>query len=120
MAIAMYLGEGIGLAAPQIGDDRRIVLVDPSNGDSAAALRVMVNPVILVSSPEKASEKEGCLSLPGSEVFVSRPIAIEVQYQTITGEVRHEAMSGLVARITQHEIDHLNGITLLKHKRKRK
>lgn len=111
----MHAGEGIGLAAPQVGDLRRVVIIDPTGGADASALRVMVNPFIEYSSPEKLLGGEGCLSLPGVNIIVSRSSLINVKYQTIEGVPTSDLLSGLEARIAQHEIDHINGITLMKY-----
>lgn len=120
MAEIMYVGKGVGLAAPQVGNLRRIVIVDPSNGDSALAMRTMVNPVIEFFSPEKVLGGEGCLSIPGVEVIIARSSLINVKFQNIDGTTSVELLSGLEARIVQHEIDHLNGITLLNHVNRKK
>jgi peptide deformylase len=116
----MYVKNGIGLAAPQLGDLRRIIVIDPSNGQSVASLRVMINPVIIFASSDKEVASEGCLSLPGTKVNVSRSKLIDVKYVDLDGRSINTVLSGLSARITQHEIDHINGVTLLDHIIKRK
>lgn len=113
MAEAMYAGNGVGIAAPQVGVSRRLVIVDPSAGSSASAMRVMVNPTIGFLSPEKDLGAEGCLSLPGLKVSVLRSKLINMKYFDLEGVAKTAILSNLEARIAQHEIDHLDGITLL-------
>ena len=114
MTDVMYTSEGVGLAAPQVGIMKRIVLVDASGGMSENDLVVLVNPKIVWSSLELEEGSEGCLSLPGINVPIVRSIACHVEYHDITS---HNTLSlkctGLKARIVQHEIDHLDGITLV-------
>lgn len=116
----MYVHNGVGLAAPQIGVLERFVLVDPTAGESARSLKVMINPVIDYRSVETTADLEGCLSLPGTEVMVVRPSVINVSYTNLDGYQIKEIMVGREARIAQHEIDHLDGITLLQRVSKRK
>lgn len=113
MLEVMYAEHGVGLAAPQVSDLRRIVLVDPSGGENAASLRVMINPVIEFASPDKDVASEGCLSLPGINVQVARSKLISVKYVSANNTPAHALLNGQSARIAQHEIDHINGITLL-------
>ena len=115
----MYAGDGVGLAAPQIGMLERFVLVDPSAGEDASALRVMINPKVTWSSTETAVEVEGCLSLPGVHVPVVRPATINVSYTTLEGTEANVLMTGNEARIAQHEIDHLDGVTLLQRAKRK-
>jgi peptide deformylase len=102
---------GIGLAAPQIGLGKRLIIalemkdVDDSNAESVA----LVNPRVLSRSSELWSYEEGCLSIPGVTASILRPLAIEVEYQDFDGETHRMAAQGMFARIIQHEIDHLDG-----------
>lgn len=109
MVETMTLDEGVGLAAPQVGVSRRIAVVnpDPYNPDTLLAL---VNPRILSFGDVTESIEEGCLSVPGIRGKVDRPIAIEVEYQDRRGEKHCGQIDGLVSRIIQHELDHLDGI----------
>ncbi len=109
MVETMFVEEGVGLAAPQVGVSRRIAVVnpDPYNPDTLLAL---VNPRILTCSDETDCVEEGCLSVPGIRGKVERPIMIEVEYQDIRGERHCVQVDGLVSRIIQHEIDHLDGV----------
>jgi peptide deformylase len=109
MADTMILEEGVGLAAPQVGVSRRIAVVnpDPQNPDT---LITLVNPRILQCSEETECVEEGCLSVPGVRGKVERPIVVEVEYQDGSGEKHCVKFDGLVSRIVQHEIDHLDGV----------
>jgi peptide deformylase len=110
----MYHAEGIGLAAPQIGISKRILIVDVRPRDAEAAGQIaLVNPAIVSTSRETDRSSEGCLSIPGLEEIVERAWKVEVRAQNIAGEpVRFEA-EALLARALQHEIDHLDGILFL-------
>jgi peptide deformylase len=104
MRDTMYLADGIGLAAPQIGVSKRIIVVDP--GDR---LIVLINPEIIISEGE-VSRSEGCLSVPGKTGWLNRAQKIIVKGLNPQGEnIELEAMD-LLARVIQHEIDHLDGI----------
>ncbi|HHS13253.1 MAG TPA: peptide deformylase [bacterium] len=108
MAEIMYLDDGIGLAAPQIGVSRRIIVVDAGEG-----LRGVINPEIIEQNDEFESMEEGCLSLPGIRVPVSRPRTIRVHGQDVSGEAVVLDLEGLMARVYQHEIDHLDGVLII-------
>lgn len=111
MAQAMYEAPGIGLAAPQIGVLKRVIIYDlDEDGPGAVAL---CNPEIVEASHECEIDDEGCLSLPGITIPVNRSCRVTCAAQTITGRsVRIEA-DGLHARLLQHEIDHLDGVLML-------
>ena len=102
----MYKEEGCGLAAPQVGILRRIIVVDC--GDNGGKVE-MVNPEIISQSGE-VGMNEGCLSVPGKSGYVIRAQKIKVSYQTRFGEKKTEVFKDFIARALQHEIDHLNGI----------
>lgn len=119
MLSLMYKEEGCGLAAPQIGERLRLVVIDcaynPSQNTSKNPY-VLINPEIVEASDETASESEGCLSFPGLSVEIERPVRVVVEAKNLKGELlRYEAESSLLARCLQHEIDHLDGITMLDH-----
>lgn len=105
----MDKNRGIGLAAPQVGVLRRIILADIGEG-----FFVLANPVILYQEG-RDHMVEGCLSLPDVEVNVGRNQAITVTGINIGGEEIKEDLSGLMARVVQHEIDHLNGVLIIDH-----
>lgn len=105
----MYTHDGVGIAAPQIGIDRRIVVVDPSSGDDAKMMTVMINPVIVKMSGEQVSE-EGCLSIQGVKGKVRRADEVVVEYLDIKGNSQQLQAKGFHAAVVQHEVDHLNGV----------
>ncbi len=105
----MHVEDGIGLAAPQIGISQQILAVDASELVEGEHPRIFINPKILESSGEWVVE-EGCLSIPGVREEVVRPETIKLQFQDEHGEEFTQEFSGWLARILQHEIDHLNGI----------
>ena len=98
---------GCGLAAPQIGLDQRIIVV--SLNDRTIA---MINPIILEKSQVTRSDIEGCLSVPGIHKRIERPAGIIVAYTTMDNKKRRGIFLNQDARIIQHEIDHLEGITI--------
>lgn len=102
----MYKAEGCGLAAPQVGILRKVIVVDC--GDNGGKVE-MVNPEIISSSGETGMN-EGCLSVPGKSGYVLRAYKIKVSYQTRYGEKKTETFKDFIARALQHEIDHLHGI----------
>ncbi len=107
MAETMYQNDGVGLAAPQVGILRRIVVIDTGEG-----LIELVNPVIIASSG-KQEEYEGCLSCPGEYGIVKRPKKVTVKAQNRHGEFFTKDGEDLLARAFCHEIDHLEGILFL-------
>jgi peptide deformylase len=117
MAVTMYKNHGVGIAGPQVGDDRRILVIDLGYvvGEQYGSEHLaMVNPTIIGSSDGMVEAEEGCLSFPALSVIVERPNAIRVEFFSPSGERSEETFEGWQARIIQHEIDHLNGVTLLK------
>lgn len=115
MAVSMYGHRGVGLAGPQIGDNRRIFVVDLSyvvGQDYGHDLVKMVNPQVVSSSVEEAKAEEGCLSYPGMAVRVSRPVGVHVKYFTPLGDEVSRTFTDWQARVVMHEMDHLDGITL--------
>ena len=109
MVETMIIEDGVVLAAPQAGVSKQIAVVNPEP-DNEETLIKMVNPVIVSMSDETDSCEEGCLSVPGVRGNVIRPVAVEVHYQDEKGEKHELRAAGLLARIIQHELDHLNGI----------
>lgn len=108
MTETMYYARGVGLAAPQIGISRRLVVIDPGEN----RLLQLVNPRILKKRGE-VIDLEGCLSLPGLTGEVPRAEWVAVEYLDRRGEVARLEAEGLPARILQHEIDHLEGILFI-------
>jgi peptide deformylase len=107
----MYSEDGVGLAAPQVGVSERVIVVDPRE-DGIAPL-ALVNPVLLDASVETERGEEGCLSLPGLKDIVERSARVVVEGWDADGAARRVEAAGLLARILQHEIDHLNGILFI-------
>ena len=107
MAKAMYLSQGVGLAAVQVGIDKQLAVVDTGEG-----LVKMVNPVIVKRDGREVQE-EGCLSVPGACVKVKRAKRIVVSYLNEDGEINELKAEGLLARAIQHEIDHLQGTLII-------
>ena len=104
----MYADEGIGLAAPQIGVFKRIVVIDTVGEKKKEDELVLINPEI-ISSEGKTGINEGCLSVPGLRGHVDRFEKITVRAQNVTGEFFEKSADDLLAICMQHEIDHLNG-----------
>ena len=109
----MYNAEGIGLAGPQVGVSRRVLVVDVTNDDESRHVHALINPVIVESSKATDKAVEGCLSIPGIEEKVSRPVRVTIEAMSPDGDpVRIEA-DDLLARALQHEVDHLDGVLFL-------
>jgi peptide deformylase len=104
--------DGVGLAAPQIGVLRRVLAVHPPPDESGAREepRIYVDPVVLERSAEQESAEEGCLSIPGVYEQVRRPREVLVRARDLDGTSFEVRVDGIVARILQHEIDHLDGV----------
>jgi len=111
MADTMYSAPGIGLAAPQVGVSSRLVVIDRSLGKRRAPL-VMINPRI-ISMDGESLEEEGCLSLPDAYGQVKRAKMVEVEFIDPKGKQMRIIGEDLLARVFQHEIDHLNGILFI-------
>ncbi|MBE6472255.1 MAG: peptide deformylase [Coriobacteriaceae bacterium] len=111
MERAMYATDGVGIAAPQVGVLKRLIVIDVSPDDVRDPL-VLVNPEILELDGELVTEEEGCLSCPGVSVPIERREWARVRYFDLKGEEWEIEGDGLLGRCLQHEIDHLNGITL--------
>ena len=110
MLETMYAAPGIGLAAPQVGVTRRVIVVDAAGkGEQPRPLR-MADPEIVWASDEDNTYSEGCLSLPEHYADVVRPKAVRVRYLDHENEMRELAADGLLATCVQHEMDHLDGV----------
>jgi peptide deformylase len=101
----MQSSSGVGLAAPQCGIPKQVIIVLMN-----AEPKVLINPEIIFTSEEKVTEEEGCLSFNGQFYPISRAKEVTVKYKNLSGHPIRESHTGLVARILQHEIDHLHGI----------
>jgi peptide deformylase len=98
--------DGVGLAAPQVGVDLRIFVIDDHRG----VRKAFINPEIIETSMEECSMEEGCLSIPGVYTYLTRSKKVTVQAQDVNGKTFRVEGDDLLARAIQHENDHLNGI----------
>lgn len=114
MFASMYAAQGVGLAAPQIGLNLRMAVVDVTGGKNPEAKIVLANPEIIHAEGEKR-EEEGCLSIPGFRGYVLRPQFVTIKAQNAKGEFFEIRGEDLLARAFCHEIDHLNGVLFIQH-----
>lgn len=115
MLETMYLAPGIGLAAPQVGITKRILVVDVAPKDGPRQPIRMANPEIIWHSEDLATYEEGCLSLPEQYADVERPARIKVRYLDQDNTEQELEADGLLATCIQHEIDHLDGVIFVDH-----
>ncbi len=113
MAKTMYKNNGCGLAAPQVGVSKRLIVIDCNQENGEQNPIVMVNPVIEETRGQMVAEEEGCLSFPGISVPITRPEYAVVRYLDLDGNEWQIEGDGLLGRCLQHEIDHLDGKTML-------
>jgi peptide deformylase len=113
MLATMYDAPGVGLAAPQIGVSRRLIVMDAARDDEPKAPIVMVNPQILDRSEEMRIHEEGCLSIPEVTAEVERPAVTRVSFLDREGKPQEAELEGILSTIVQHEIDHLNGVLFI-------
>ena len=110
MLATMYDAPGIGLAAPQIGVNRRVIVMDCVKEPGVAPRpMVLINPVITWASEDTSVYDEGCLSIPDQYADVTRPAEVRVKWLALDGTEQEEQFAGLWATCVQHEIDHLDG-----------
>ena len=113
MKETMLAENGIGLSAPQVGVNLRVIVIQlMSAGKLVGPVQEMINPVITNYSDDTMEYEEGCLSIPGEYIRIDRPRSIHVKFQTLSGKYKKWFLKGLEARIVQHEIDHLDGILM--------
>ena len=110
MLQTMYSADGIGLAAPQVAVNKQLLVVDCEPKEAANAPLVLINPKITNHGRKLCRMEEGCLSIPGVYLDVIRPQTIEVSFRDETGRPQKRQVSDLLARVIQHEMDHLNGV----------
>ena len=135
MLNTMYKAPGIGLAAPQIGINKRVIVMDTSPRPGLKRYQEekikkkeeikpnpiqMANPELIWVSEKKETDEEGCLSIPGIMGDVTRPFSCKVKYLDRNGESKKLLAKGLLARCVQHEIDHVNGVLFIDHMSKTK
>jgi peptide deformylase len=115
MLESMYAANGIGLAAPQVGVLKRVIVVDVSAPDAPNEPMRLADPEILWHSDDAVTGEEGCLSLPDQYADVKRPSRIRMRYLDHENEIRELEADGLLAKCIQHEIDHLDGVLFVDH-----
>ena len=115
MLDTMYDAPGIGLAAVQVGDLRRLVVVDVAKQDEPRAPLCLVNPEVVWRSEDLSAYEEGCLSIPDEYEEVVRPASVRVRFLDRDGHAQELEADGILATVIQHEVDHLDGILFLDH-----
>jgi peptide deformylase len=107
----MYAQDGVGLAAPQVGIGQRVIVIDPREEEVKPF--ALINPRITWFSSDLDRSEEGCLSIPGLKEIVERPFAVQVEGLDRDGQPVKLEATALLARILQHEVDHLDGILFI-------
>ena len=115
MLESMHAAPGIGLAAPQVGVLKRVIVLEIDREETKTGPLFMANPEIVEVSDEDVTYEEGCLSVPEHYSDVARPAKVTVRYLDRDGETKELACEGLLATCVQHEIDHLDGILFIDH-----
>ncbi len=111
----MYDAPGVGLAAIQIGVPKRVITIDATRGDDPKNPIAMINPEIVWSAEETEAAEEGCLSIPEYLDMVVRPTLVRVRFLDLDGKEQEIEADGLLARVIQHEVDHINGVLFIDH-----
>jgi peptide deformylase len=115
MLETMYDAPGIGLAAPQVGVLKRLVVLDVADEEAPRKPLVMINPEITWKSEESRTYQEGCLSIPEIYGDVTRPEKIKVRYTDLENQTHEIEADGLLSTCIQHEIDHIDGVLFIDH-----
>jgi len=115
MIETMHDAPGVGLAAIQVGEPLRLLVVDVSRKEEPPDPQVFVNPEVLWTSDERSTYEEGCLSIPEYYAEVERPASVRVRYLDREGKPAEALAEGLLATVLQHEIDHLDGVLFIDH-----
>jgi peptide deformylase len=115
MLDTMYDAPGIGLAAIQVGEPLRMLVLDLAKEDEPKNPQIFINPEIVEHSDERSTYEEGCLSIPDYYAEVERPAKVRVNYLDRDGKAQELTAEGLLATCLQHEIDHLNGVLFIDH-----
>ena len=115
MLETMYAAPGIGLAAPQVGELKRVVVLDIDREDVKTGPLCMANPEVIDASDEDVTYEEGCLSVPEIYDAVERPAKVKISYLNYQGETVEEEAQELFAVCIQHEMDHLKGVLFIDH-----
>ena len=113
MLETMYAAPGIGLAAPQIGELKRIIVLDIDREEVKTGPLLMANPEVIEASDEDVSYEEGCLSVPGLRGVVPRFVKLRYRGVDMDGNRIERTADGFHARVVQHEVDHLNGLLFI-------
>jgi peptide deformylase len=111
----MYAAPGVGLAAVQVGVPKRVVTIDATRGEEEKRPMTLLNPEIVWASDERVTVEEGCLSIPDYLDEVERAGRVKVRFLDLEGETREIDGDDLLARVLQHEIDHINGVLFIDH-----
>ncbi|MBI4276148.1 MAG: peptide deformylase [Rhizobiales bacterium] len=111
----MYAAPGIGLAAIQVGEPKRVVTLDLAKKEEPKAPQVFINPEIVWRSEEVRVHEEGCLSIPEFYEEVERPAQVKIRYLDLDGETHEVDATGILSTALQHEVDHLNGVLFIDH-----
>jgi peptide deformylase len=115
MIETMHEAPGVGLAAIQVGEPIRLLVVDVAKKEEPPQPQVFVNPEIVWASEERATYEEGCLSIPEYYAEVERPASVRARALDRDGKLREIIAEGLLATVLQHEIDHLDGVLFIDH-----
>ena len=114
MLATMYDAPGIGLAAIQVGEPRRLITIDASREEEERSPLFLVNPeIVWRSDDDRSTYEEGCLSIPDYYAEVERPAKVRVRYVDYEGKPQELEADGLLATVIQHEVDHLNGVLFI-------
>ena len=115
MIETMHEAPGVGLAAIQVAEPIRLLVVDVAKKEEEPEPQVLINPEIVWSSEERATYEEGCLSIPEYYAEVERPASVRARALDREGKLREVLAEGLLATVLQHEIDHLDGVLFIDH-----
>lgn len=115
MLETMYDAPGIGLAAIQVGEPLRMLVIDLAKEGETPAPQVFINPELVESGADRSVYEEGCLSIPDYYAEVERPASVRVRYLDRSGKQHEVLAEGLLATCLQHEMDHLNGVLFIDH-----
>ena len=115
MIETMHEAPGVGLAAIQVAESIRLLVIDTAKKEEAPDPQVFINPEILWSSEERSTYEEGCLSIPEYYAEVERPASVRARALDREGKSREVLAEGLLATVLQHEIDHLDGVLFIDH-----
>jgi peptide deformylase len=110
MLQTMYTADGVGLAAPQVGINKQLIVIDSEPENPALPPLILINPEVKNRGQALAKDQEGCLSVPGVYMDVVRPETVEISYKDENGRPCHLKADGFLARVIQHEMDHLSGV----------